>query len=60
MTDKEGTAQDWKNIGDDMRVAMGIKRYRTPKICPLDDLLTGILTLNPFGAMFDNKKYKHR
>ena len=39
MSDKEALAQDWKNVGDDMRVAMGMKRYQTPKIYPLDDLL---------------------
>lgn len=60
MTDKEALAQDWKNVGDDMRVAMGIKRYQTPKIYPLDDLLTGIITLNPFGTIINNNTYKYR
>ncbi len=60
MSDKEALAQDWKNVGDDMRVAMGMKRYQTPKIYPLDDLLKGILTLNPFGTMLGNDKNKYR
>ena len=60
MTDKEALAQDWKNIGDDMRVALEIKKYNTPKVDGFGAFLDGILSLNPFETTVDNNRCKHR
>ncbi len=59
LTDKESLAQDWQNVGDDLRVAMGLKVRKMPNIKHCESFLDGIRTLNPFGSMIDNI-YKHR
>lgn len=60
MTNKNAIATDWKNIGNDMRVAMGIKSPNV--VSPIGSwraFLMGVQTLNPFGIMSENKN-KHR
>ena len=59
MTDKETIVQDWKAVSDDIQAAFSGKPAKIPAINILGAFMNGIRTLNPFGAIFDNK-YKHR
>ncbi len=66
MTEKEAIAQDWKKVGDAMRLALGDmrsvflqRRCEIPHVNSTDAFLNGFLTLNPFGTTFRNR-CKHR
>ncbi|MBO7645240.1 MAG: hypothetical protein J6S57_02980 [Alphaproteobacteria bacterium] len=56
MTDRDAIAQDWNAVGDDIRVASGIKRHQT-LYCGgfFNNFLDGVRTLNPFGSAQYNK-----
>ena len=59
MTDKEKITQDLKAVSDDIYNAFSGKPAKIPAVNLLGIFVNGIRTLNPFGAIFDNK-YKHR
>ncbi len=51
MSDKDALARDWKQVGDDMRVVMGMKKYHAPRIVgALEATINGICSLNMFGS----------
>lgn len=51
MTDKEAIASDWRKVGDDMRVAMGLKNPDVQQsVGRWKAFLGGIITINLFGT----------
>ena len=53
MTDKQTLMGDWKKVGDDMRVAMGLVTRRVDmnavRINNRRAFVGGVLSINPFG-----------
>lgn len=53
MSDKQALMNDWKMVGDDMRVAMGLVMQRVDMdAIQLNDrraFIDGVLSINPFG-----------
>lgn len=54
MSDEEALRQDWKKIGDDVRIVLGLKKPKKVEQDNLGAFLDGIRTLNPFGSMFND------
>ena len=56
MTDKNAIRADWQIVGNDLRVALGLRRPDVMQPTkPLDAFLDGVRTLNVFGT-----KIRHR
>ena len=54
MSDKNMLANDWRAVGDDMRVAMGlgVRKLDADAIAKNSQMafMGGVLSINPFGA----------
>ena len=55
--DRDAIANDWKAVGDDIRVVLGMKRCKSSKMKVdfWDAFVNGVVTLNPFGTDFGQK-----
>ena len=54
MVDKKILANDWRAVGDDMRVAMGLGTRKLDANAIVKNnrmaFIDGVLSINPFGA----------
>lgn len=56
MTDKEAIASDWRKVGDDMRVAMGLKKPDVPQSVNFwKAFLEGVRSINLFGTSIKSR-----
>lgn len=55
MTDKDAITQDWKAVSSDIYAAFNGKPAKIPTVNIFSAFLNGIRTLNPFGAISENK-----
>lgn len=60
VSDKNKIFQDWKNIGDDIRVVVYGKQLKSLYNYDKNAFVKGIATLNPFGGVATENTRKQR